>query len=231
MLKNKNQVNDESQDVAITPNASNNQNSMNIKLTFVNESNDMNNSDVVIFQKNALADPDEDVVAWTVIKNCRRNCSHTFVYPMGFSIGASDFYGNVSNLQEGEFGQQWNIARSVSGDTVQLSQTPASHVNQVELANHLPVGTVNAQIYKDGKLLLVKTGISPEQKAVFSYEPKIWIGVVSHVNEGQMLDTAIMKSITTEISLLGIRKAAIIMTGGGFGPNAAPFEFDLNATA
>ena len=204
---------------------------MNIELTFINRGNDMNNSDIVLFQKNVATDFDEIAVAWKVIKNCGRGWSHKFNYPMGFSVGAQDSYGNVSNLQQGEFGQRWNMVKNSSGDTLELAQTSASSVNQVELSNNLQMGAINAQIYKDGKLLLTKTGIAPSQKAVFAFEPTIWIGVVSQVTEGQLLDSAILKDINTEISLLGIKKADIIMTGGGVGPTATPFEFHLEPTA
>ena len=45
--------------------------------------------------------------------------------------------------------------------------------------------------------------------------------------EGQPLNAAIVSSVNTEISLLGIASADIVMTGGGAGPGAKPFVFTL----
>jgi len=47
-----------------------------IKLNFVNRSNDTNDSQILIFQKNIAASADETAVAWTVIANCGRGWSH-----------------------------------------------------------------------------------------------------------------------------------------------------------
>ena len=49
---------------------------MDIKLNFINLSNDVNNSQVVIFQKNVSTDFDELAVAWKVISNCGRGDNH-----------------------------------------------------------------------------------------------------------------------------------------------------------
>jgi hypothetical protein len=55
----------------------------------------------------------------------------------------------------------------------------------------------------------------------------LFIGVVSQVEEGEVMNSAILSDINTELSLLGIQSADIVMTGGGAGPQATPFEFTL----
>ena len=45
----------------------------------------------------------------------------------------------------------------------------------------------------------------------------IWIGVVSQIEQGQVMNSAILSDINTEISLLGISRADIVMRGGGAG--------------
>ena len=69
--------------------------------------------------------------------------------------------------------------------------------------------------------------MAPGQKAVFAFKPTIFIGVVSEVAEGDVMDSAVISDINTEISLLGIASADIVMTGGGTGPDAVPFAFNL----
>jgi hypothetical protein len=45
--------------------------------------------------------------------------------------------------------------------------------------------------------------------------------------QGQVMNSAVVSSINTELSLLGIASADILMTGGGPGASAAPFAFKL----
>lgn len=198
-----------------------------IQLNFINLSNDVNNSEIVIFAKNEATNFDELTIAWTVIKYCGQGDNHPFTYPMGQTIGASDSWGNYTAQLNAPLGQQFAMALTTSGDRV-IPQGPATSPQQIELLNALPKGAVNANIYKDGKLFAIKTGIAPQQKAVFQFKPTIWIGVASQVEQGTVMNSAILSEINTEISLLGIVSADIVMTGGGAGPNATPFAFALD---
>jgi hypothetical protein len=204
---------------------------MDIKITFINQSYDQNNSKIVIFQKNVATNFGEVAVAWRVIENCGRNWTHRFAYPMDFQVAAMDSYGNISDMKSAVNGQKWDVIRSTSGDILSLDAAQASSLTEVEVKNLLPTSSIDAQIYKDGKLLATKTGVSPQQKAVFQFNPTIWVGVVSEVEEGEVMDSAILSDINTELSLLGLTSANLIMTGGGIGPSAVPFKFTLVPTA
>jgi len=198
-----------------------------IKLNFINESNDQNNSEIVIFQKNVATDFDEIAVAWKVIKNCGTGWHHPFTFPMEMFVSASDSWGNQLVTPMAAYnGQLFHVYQSGSGSELDYVG-PAPSRTEVQLRNDLSVGSINAQIYKDGKLLATKTGVSPGQKAVFEFKPTIWIGVVSQVEEGQVMNSAILSDINTEIGLLSVASADIVMTGGGTGPNATPFTFSL----
>lgn len=197
-----------------------------IKLNFINSSNDKNNSDILIFQKNEATSYEEIAVAWRVIKNCGQNWNHPFTYPMQMFVSASDSWGNYSPQKGAANGQQFSVVENASGDILQYSGNAASQ-NEVEVLNALNVGAINAHIFKDGHLLATKTGIAPGQKALFEFKPVIWIGVVSQVEEGEVINSAIISQIETEISLFGIKSADIVMTGGGPGPTSTPFVFTL----
>lgn len=198
-----------------------------IKLNFINRSNDMNNSNVVIFQQNVAENFDELAVAWKVIQNCGRLDNHPFLYPMNFQVSASDSYGNYTPQLTAYDGQAFDMIKSNSGDILQLSTTPASSPYQVEVRNRLSLGAINASCLRDGKLLAVKTGLAPGQKAVFEFQPCIYIGVVSQVEEGEVMNSAIISQVNTEINLLGITSADIVMTGGGPGTSSTEFSFAL----
>ena len=201
---------------------------VDIKLRLVNQSHDVNNTQYVIFQKNVAENFDELAVAWRVVKNLGIGDYHPFTYPMNFYVSAGDAWGNHMPPQLAANGQQWEVKRERSGDRLVLSSTPADSQTEVEVKNSLPTGGISANIYRDGKVLASKTNVSPEQKAVFQFHPRIFIGAVSQIEEGQVMSSAILQNVNTEIDLLGIMNADIIITGGGGGPQALPFQFTLS---
>ncbi len=200
---------------------------MDIQLNFINNSNDANNSQVVIFQKNIATDFDELAVAWLVIQNCGQGDNHPFVFPMAMSVGASDSWGNFTPQLTAQNGQLFTMQLTPSGDMLTYTGAGTS-MSEVQVLNGLQKGAINASIYKAGKLLATKTSIAPAQKAAFQFKPTIWIGVASQIVQGQEMNSAIISSINTELSLLGIASADIVMTGGGPGSNSTPFQFSLD---
>lgn len=197
-----------------------------IKLNLINQSSDTNNSQVVIFQKNEADSPEELAVAWKVIQNCSPGRSYPFSFSADLAIAASDSYDNYTPQLPAANGQQYTVQQSTSGDRL-VATGAASAENNIELLNGLKQGAINASIYRDGKLLATKTSIAPAQKAVFLLNPAIWVGVVSEVLEGQVMNSAIISNVNAQIGLTGITEANILMTGGGAGPTAQPYKFSL----
>jgi hypothetical protein len=200
---------------------------MDIQLNFINQSNDLNSSKVVIFQKNVATDFEELSVAWQVIQNCGQGENHPFTFPMGMQVGSSDAWGNFSPKLVAQSGQMFEMAKTANGDQLSPTSTPVNPT-EVHVLNSLPVGAMNASIYKAGKLLATKTSIVPQEKAVFQFKPTIWIGVASQVEEGKVMNSAIISAVNTEIPLLGIASADILMTGGGPGTTSTAFKFSLS---
>ncbi|MEO8515336.1 MAG: hypothetical protein ABI426_01260 [Flavobacterium sp.] len=198
-----------------------------IKLNFINRSNDTNNSSVVIFQQNVAEDFGELAVAWRVIENCGRLDNHPFTYSLNFAVGAGDSYGNYTPQQIAQDGQGYDMIMNTSGDMLQLSTVPATSAEEVEIRNNLAKGAIDANCYRDGHLIATKTNLAPGQKAIFEFQPRIYIGVASQVEEGDVMNSAIISQINTEINLLGITSADIVMTGGGPGAASTPFNFTL----
>jgi len=198
-----------------------------IKLNFINRSSDVNNSQIVLFQKNVATDFDETTIAWKVIENCGLLDNHPFKFPMQFDVSSADSYGNFTPKLVAYNGQSFEMIKDHSGDVLQLSAQPSASNEEVELKNNLASGSIDANIYKDGKLLAAKTDIVPGQKAVFQFQPKLYIGVASQIVEGEVMKSAIIQQINTTINLLGVESADIVLTGGGKGPNASPFIFTL----
>jgi len=77
-----------------------------IKLNFINKSNDPNNSDIIIFQKNTGIDFEDTAVAWKVINNCSVGWNHCFELSREINIGAVDSWNNPINSPiSAEYGQ------------------------------------------------------------------------------------------------------------------------------
>ena len=199
---------------------------MDINLNFVNLSNDVNNSQIVIFQKNVSTDFDELAIAWKVITNCGRGDNHPFVFPMLTTVSASDADGNYMPQKRADNGQVFNVSRSTSGNVLALAG-PAPTSREIQLRNDLSQGAITASVFKDNRLLAHKTGIVPGQKAVFEFKPTLWIGTASQIEQGAVMNSAVLSDINTELSLLGIKSADIVMTGGGGGTTATAYQFQL----
>ncbi|MGV3598122.1 MAG: hypothetical protein ACO1PI_09655 [Bacteroidota bacterium] len=197
-----------------------------IKLNLINRSNDQNNSEIVIFSKNASTDFEETAIAWTVVKYLGQGAHHPFTYPMESAVSAADSYGNYLPQLTANAGEAFHVIRDTSGDVISRLGA-ATSPQEIQVRNDLPQGAIDALIYKDGKLFTQKTGVAPGQMAVFEFKPTIWIGVVSEVEQGEVMNSAILNTVNTELSLLGIASADIVMTGGGPGRSATPFVFSL----
>ena len=198
-----------------------------ISLNLINQSQDVNNSQYVIWQENVAESFGELAIAWRVVKNLGVRDNHPFSYPLQFEVSASDSYGNYTPKLLAANGDAFDMKLANSGDILQQSSQPATSPFEVEVRNTLNQGGITANIFRDGKLLAKKTNISPQQKAVFEFKPRIFIAAVSQITEGEVMDSAILQQVNTEIDLFGITSADIVITGGGGGQSATPFQFEL----
>jgi len=88
---------------------------MDIRLNFINASNDANNSSIVIFQKNVAAGAEEAPVAWKVIQQCGAGKNHPFLFSTDLSLSAADNHGNYSPALPAEQGRGFAVHPSGSG--------------------------------------------------------------------------------------------------------------------
>lgn len=196
-----------------------------INLRVINQSNSVNPLDILIFQKNSAGVFDETAIAWKVIQNLSQNDSDDVLYAYNLTLSAQDTYGNFSPSFVAQIGQNYTATNTISGFAL-ISTGDASSPNEIQVTNDLE-STINALLFRTG-LLTAKLAILSNQSSSFQFRPTIWIGIVSGVTQGDTIDSTIISSINTEISLLGIKSADIIVTGGGAGPSATPFSFSLS---
>ncbi|HEY0312254.1 MAG TPA: hypothetical protein VGC56_07130 [Allosphingosinicella sp.] len=197
-----------------------------IKLNFINRSNERDNTKIVLFQKAESTGYSELPLAWLVIERCGMNARHPFTYPMTMQVTTRDSWGNYQEPLNAQPGQAFSLSTTASGDTLELSGK-AGYPDEVDVCNNLSAGSIDAVIFKAGKPLAQKSSIVPADKASFKFLPKLWIGAVSQIVEGEVMDSAVVDQLNTKFDLTGIASADIVMTGGGAGPNASPYVFQL----
>jgi hypothetical protein len=198
-----------------------------IKLNLFNHSEDTNNTTYVIFQNNVSLDAKVQSVAWKVIHDLGNGCRHPFVYPTEYYVGATDANGNHMPAIPAETGATYEVFMTNSGHELRCFNKPAANPIEVEIWNNLKKGSINAQIYRGGSLIATKQNVTPGSKANFQFQPKLYIGAVSHITEGAILNSNITVQYLTELNLQSVSAANIIITGGGVGTDSTPIKFTL----
>lgn len=188
-----------------------------INLRYVNQTN-IPNINVVTFQKNVAASFDTNVTAWSVINLIDKK---TIIYDPDLTIAYQDSHGNLTSRLSVEPGQQF---LATIGGILEFNG-PATSNKEIELLNGISSDTITAIIYRTSKEVGRMGPISNGQKAVFQFKPTIWVGVDDTISQGDILNSSVISGFNTEISLLGIKSADIIITGSGTEPD--PFSFSL----
>lgn len=200
---------------------------MNIALRFINRSNDCGNSEVVLFQRDVVPEFDELAIAWRVIRYCGRDCIHPFAYSTDVEVALGDDNGNFSPRIAAANGSRLIVAAHASGRPRLARALDGTVHSDIEVVNQMGRGAVNVNAFVAGRLMAAKSAVAPGQKAIFRFSPVLWIGVGSQIEEGRALASAVVSSANTPLELAGIASADIVMTGGGAGETAQPFQFEL----
>lgn len=193
-----------------------------VKLNFVNRSNDTSNVRIVVFGQQPTPASDQVDQAWQVISNCGPGWSHPFAWPAAVTLGVVDPDGNVSPQLAIADGQVAEVVATEVGTVLRLAEQPGAP-GSIGLINLLPRGRTDVTVFRAGKPY-ARASQWPQTRVVFSFRPIIWIGVAARAEEG---DGAVISNFDTEISLMGLASADIVLTGGGSGPDAKPFVFRL----
>lgn len=198
-----------------------------IKLNIINHSNDKNNGKIVIFQKNEASNFNQNPIAWKVFDNNNSINTHPFEYSLNYQIVGSDLTGNHTSLTNAVTGQTLEMHQNSSEYHLKSIATSIAHPEQVIIKNKLEDKPIQVSCYRNGKILASKSNVLPDQNVIFEFQPKIYIGLVSEILEGEIINSAIVSQINTEINLFGIDSADIVLTGGGSGIDSTPYQFIL----
>lgn len=195
-----------------------------VKLNFVNRSNDAGNVRVLLFGQPPSPGLDEVGQAWRVIDNCGPGWSHPFTWPVAVTLGVVDPNGNVSPQLDIAEGQVAEVVAAPSGTLLRIADQPGPS-RAIALMNQLPQGFVAATVFRDGEPY-ARASLAPHTTVTLTFKPTIWIGAAARIEAGEAKGGEAVSTLT-EINLMGIAGADIVMTGGGQGAEARPFVFTL----
>jgi len=191
--------------------------SNSVKITYVNDSANQDLPKVFLFLKNEIPTFDalREGVAWRVIEDVGRGSSCEFVYPIETSVSAS-WSDNTCRtaLLESSIGKRYCVTEDDTGITI-LSSGDAGDTRSIDIVNDIHVsGGISADLYKDGKLMMRKNIVAYGQKATFVIHPKLYVGLASEIQEGELLNSAVLNSDRfQELDLEGLTELTFALTG------------------
>lgn len=190
-----------------------------IRLRVINNSSN-NDLNVLLFQKNQAVDFATSAVAWTVLSNLDISQNRTVIFGSELRMG----YKKIDTLSETIVctpGQQ-----IIANEDFTMGYNGSSdNVNEIEIiSNVFTLAAITGRLHRSNRLLMQSDLLDNGSIGYFGIRPTLWIGVVTGVNQGDIIGEEILTQINTELSLLGIASADIVISGG---TEATPYNFTL----
>lgn len=201
---------------------------MHVKLRFLNQSRVVRSTDVVIFQKNKIWKTQPNIVPWKVIQNCTANHYHPLEYTDELKVSIGDSWGNFSLPQVVEPNTHYEVVKLPIGRRFQKANQQFRDVRGLTIKNNLHRGAISVNVYRNGRLVAQDPVVIPGQQSFFAFDPILYIGAVSNIQEGIVHHSAVMSSVNTQLSLLGVRSTDIVMRDSDRRQSSLqPFSFSL----
>ncbi|MFS0519402.1 hypothetical protein ACEYW6_32555 [Nostoc sp. UIC 10607] len=188
--------------------------STNVDITFVNQSNDEDDSSVLVFMKPTESNFAAQSTAWQVIKNIGYNCWHKFTYTLDTSVVALWDNGNSGTFPiPTTNGKNYALKQSKGGFTLEEAGN-GNAPNEFDVINKIATAHgISVVAYKDGNPILTKNTVAKGEKAEFVFHPKLYFGLNSEYEVGDTVSSAVMSEDFKEISLEGLKSITVAMTG------------------
>ena len=203
-----------------------------IKILYVNKSDDRDNPTILVFMKPTDSDFSAYSTAWQVIKNIGYNSWHKFTYTIDTSVVAT-----WDNGKSGTFPLETSIGKSyalknTSGGFSLVANGDSSEENEFDVINKVstPEG-ISVVAFKDDSPIATKGQVARNQKAEFVLHPRLYFGVTSEYEVGDVIDSAVMSEDFTEISLEGLSSATVLLKGNAANGYTFELSHDMSAVA
>jgi hypothetical protein len=193
------------------------------KLNLINQTRDHHPLKIAIFQKNIADIKQERPIAWRVIENFTRGTNTSFYYSSDVNLAIKDGWNQpITQSISASYGQSYSVSQDSYGSLLQ--RRGASRNNQeIEVRNNLRKESIVTEVYKEGKVLAKRAGVSPQKKANFRFRPSIWLGVVPRMKEGEVISVNMLGEFKSEVYLRGVLSADIVLKGDQY----SGYQFEL----
>lgn len=196
-----------------------------INILYVNASNDEDNSSVLVFMKPTESNFAAQSTAWQVINNIGYNCWHKFTYTLNTSVEAMWDNRNSGTLpMDTSNGKTYALKETKGGFSLQ-ENGKTSEPNEFDVINQIRIANgISVVAYKDSNPILTKNSIAKGEKAEFVFHPKLYFGLSSEYEVGDVVSSAVMSEEFKEVNLEGLKSLTVTMKG-----NAADgFTFEIS---
>ncbi len=200
-----------------------------VKITYVNHSGNQDNPTVFLFTKNEVPTFDvlRDGVAWRTFERIGRGSSATAVFPINTEVSASWDGGCCRTaLLTASIGGSYTVAKDSTG-IVLTKEGNAGNTRSIDVVNGVQVdGGICVNLYKDGHIMMTKQIVAYDQKATFVLHPKLYWGLASEIQEGELLNSAVLDSASFyELDLEGLTEVTV----GLYGNAQDGYEFRVDS--
>lgn len=190
--------------------------STDVKVTYVNNSLNPDQPTIFVFAKNLVPTFDVlvDGIAWRTMPDIGKGSSSCFVYPIITQVQAMWGDCNATRSLLADIGKRYTVLENDTGIVLKPNGN-ASQSTAIEVNSSVQVdGGIRAQLSKDGKVLMTKTIVAYNQKATFILHPKLYWGIASEIQEGQLISTAVLHTDNFfEQDIEGVTEATVTLTG------------------
>jgi hypothetical protein len=190
--------------------------STDVKITYVNKSMNPDKPSVFIFTKNYVPTFDvlKESVAWRVLHNVGKGSSSEFVHPAKTTVQAMWGDGNKTQMLTAEIGKRYSVEEDNTG-IVLVPRGNALDKKAIEVNSTVTVsGGISAALCKDSKVLVTKKIVAYDQTAVFVLHPKLYWGIASEIEEGQVISSAVLYTDQFfEWDIEGVSGATVVLKG------------------
>ena len=186
----------------------------NIDITYINKASNDNNPTVLVFMEPTESNLAANSTAWQVIDNIGHNSWHKFTYTLDTSVIATWDSGSSGTFPvPTSNGKSYALKQEPGGFSL-VEHGAISADNEFDVLNRVSTeGGISVTAFKDGKPIATKQEVAKGQKAEFVFHPKLYFGVSSEYEVGEALDSAVMSEDFTPISLEGLSKLTVTLTG------------------
>jgi hypothetical protein len=187
-----------------------------VKITYVNQSMNPDKPIIFVFTKNLVPTFNvlTDGIAWRIMPNLGRGSSSQFVFPISTTVQAMWGGSNQTQSLSADIGKRYTVEEDNTG-IVLVPNGNATQTTAIEVNSEVKVeGGIQAQLCKDGKILMTKKIVGYNQQATFVLHPKLYWGIASEIQEGQNISSAVLNTDDFfEQDIEGVTRTMVTLTG------------------